>query len=274
MITELEIDVRNINEWRSLKQALPILFSQEIGDTMSDYVSRFGFRDPISGMVDPSDIQIDTTNYRETVIAEGITTRHRAVILSLQAALNLLSGRVQVYASEAVSPLSMRLRDHLEDFVGSEYLPAASDRASHPTVMHQDVLDFTFADESFDVYISCDVLEHVPDIKRAVNEAARILKPGGILLGTVPFAGGRTETIIRAEMSPDGIRHIDEPQYHGNPTRPDEGSLVFQIPAWDFLDLCRDAGFADPRMRLILSQRHGVFSKDTAFVITFYAVRE
>ncbi len=39
-----------------------------------------------------------------------------------------------------------------------------------------------FADASFDVIACCDVLEHVEDLRRVVDEVARVLKPGGILL--------------------------------------------------------------------------------------------
>ena len=183
------------------------------------------------------------------------------------------SGSARVYASEAISPLAQRLQEYLQDdFVGSEYLPTESDRKQHPNVLHQDIHNLSFDDDSFDAYISCDVLEHVPDLRQAINEAARILKPGGVFIGTVPFAPGRQDTIVRARMTDDGIEHLEEAQYHGNPTRPEEGALVFQVPAWDFMDHCREAGFEDPCLRLVLSRKHGVFAKGTSFVITFQAV--
>jgi SAM-dependent methyltransferase len=44
-----------------------------------------------------------------------------------------------------------------------------------------------FADASVDTVLSTEVLEHVPDPRRCMREMARILKPGGRLLVTVPF---------------------------------------------------------------------------------------
>jgi len=41
-------------------------------------------------------------------------------------------------------------------------------------------------DQSFDVVISCDVLEHVPDDLAAMREICRILRPGGTAILTVP----------------------------------------------------------------------------------------
>ena len=43
-----------------------------------------------------------------------------------------------------------------------------------------------FEDESFDVVVSCDVLEHVPEHERAMAEMVRALRPGGICVLTVP----------------------------------------------------------------------------------------
>lgn len=42
--------------------------------------------------------------------------------------------------------------------------------------------DLPFPDATFDVTYSCKVLAHVPDIRAAVAEAARVTKPGGWLL--------------------------------------------------------------------------------------------
>lgn len=43
-----------------------------------------------------------------------------------------------------------------------------------------------FADESFDVVVVADVLEHVPRDAPSVRTLARLLRPGGIVVATVP----------------------------------------------------------------------------------------
>lgn len=48
------------------------------------------------------------------------------------------------------------------------------------------VLDLGFADESFDLVLSLDVIEHVPDPDALARELARVLKPGGLGLVTTP----------------------------------------------------------------------------------------
>ena len=41
-------------------------------------------------------------------------------------------------------------------------------------------------DDAFDVVTALDVLEHIADDRHALREIARVMKPGGLLLATVP----------------------------------------------------------------------------------------
>lgn len=43
-----------------------------------------------------------------------------------------------------------------------------------------------FPDHSFDIVLALDVIEHVDDDSKAVREAFRVLKQGGIMIATVP----------------------------------------------------------------------------------------
>ena len=49
-----------------------------------------------------------------------------------------------------------------------------------------DATAMPFPDDSFDRVIAAEVLEHIPDDQRAMNEIARVLRPGGIAAVTVP----------------------------------------------------------------------------------------
>lgn len=46
-----------------------------------------------------------------------------------------------------------------------------------------------FPDETFDVLVSNQVIEHVPRLDVVVNEMARVLKPGGVSLHLFPYRG-------------------------------------------------------------------------------------
>jgi len=43
-----------------------------------------------------------------------------------------------------------------------------------------------FGDDTFDVIVCSEVMEHIPDDSAAAAELARVLKPGGLLAVTVP----------------------------------------------------------------------------------------
>lgn len=49
-----------------------------------------------------------------------------------------------------------------------------------------DALSLPFADASFDRLICSEVLEHLPDYHGALREITRVLKPGGLLVASVP----------------------------------------------------------------------------------------
>jgi ubiquinone/menaquinone biosynthesis C-methylase UbiE len=49
-----------------------------------------------------------------------------------------------------------------------------------------DAQDLPFAENSFDVVISCETIEHVPDAPRALREMLRVSRPGGRLFLTTP----------------------------------------------------------------------------------------
>jgi SAM-dependent methyltransferase len=69
--------------------------------------------------------------------------------------------------------------------VGTEKLKASGDGKTCAFVQG-DAQVLPFANESFDTIVSCETIEHVPDVKRALREMWRVAKPGGKLLLTTP----------------------------------------------------------------------------------------
>jgi len=93
----------------------------------------------------------------------------------------------------------------------------------------------TFANASFDLIITQDVMEHVFDPEAAFREIARVLKPGGAHLFTVPLVQKTEPSRRRAILEENGdVTHLLEAEYHGNPVS-DEGSLVTMDWGYDIV---------------------------------------
>jgi len=115
-------------------------------------------------------------------------------------------------------------------------------------IQNEDAMNLSFDDNSFDVIVSNDVFEHLPNIDRALNEAYRILKNSGLLLMSIPFLTNNTTSIKRATLENGKIKHLLAPTHHQNPIEKKDGALVFYDYGWDFLDYLKKAGFNDVYM--------------------------
>ena len=57
----------------------------------------------------------------------------------------------------------------------------------HPVSLIQgDAQSLPFAGNSFDVVVSCETIEHLPDVQAGLNEMFRVTRPGGKLFLTTP----------------------------------------------------------------------------------------
>ncbi len=258
---------------------LPGLLEQ--GGLLSDCVEinrATGLLEPLTGDHIPPDlIRIQGSNYRESLIANGLLSRNRAVLLVLEQIYGSIDRLKQqdIYLVEALTGFATWLSEHIgeERLLCSEFLEDAE--RSFSDIPHQDLCALTFPDASFDVVLCNELFEHVQDLGLAFEEIARVLRPGGRLVATCPLAFGQVDEIVKVRRNPHTgeAHHLMDAEFHGDPVRPEAGSLVYRIPGWDVLTRLRDAGFADAKMHHIASWKHGVLGSDLPGVLVIEAQR-
>jgi SAM-dependent methyltransferase len=269
---ESSTEFRGLPEWRAWLRANGWAHDKPYIESMVRSIADQGLIDPELGFVAPAEIEIQGSNFRETIVARSSNSRMRGVLLHIIDFRLERGAESSVYASESITPFAARLRVLFPRFRGSEYLPTVEERAKFPQVEHQDVQSLTYPDSSFDAYISCEVFEHVPSIDRTLAEAFRILKTQGRLIAMFPFAYSHEKSIEKARLVDGRIVFLQPAEYHGNPIDP-KGSLVFTIPAWDIVDRCCELGFRDAYFSFDASRRHGITGAELAGTFTLIADR-
>lgn len=173
----------------------------------------------------------------------------------------------RLYLTEAATPFYRFVKERFPAAVGSEYYtdtPFGTENAAG--IRSEDLTALTFATGSFDVLMSFEVLEHVPDYQAALGECARVLAPGGTMLLTAPFIGA-DRTLVRASVAADGtIVHHEPPDYHGDPINA-EGILCYYWFGWSILDDLKAAGFRDAYVAFYASREFGYYGPMQSVIV-------
>lgn len=129
------------------------------------------------------------------------------------------------------SPSNDLIRRHCAFYTQSQFFSDTDWGMEKNGVRCENLEQLTFANNTFDIFITQDVFEHVLDPEKAAREIMRVLKPGGAHVFTAPKHRHVKKSYPRARLAENGIEHLLEQQYHGNPVG-DGRSLV----TWDYGD--------------------------------------
>lgn len=129
----------------------------------------------------------------------------------------------------------------LPGFQPSGFQPGIKPGELSGGVRCEDLTRLTYTDESFDLVLTSETLEHVPDLNLALSEIHRVLTPGGRHIFTIPVLPGISKTFARMTRQPDGTlkRHAPRICHPGG----DVGYPVFTEFGTDVPEILRKAGF-------------------------------
>lgn len=113
-----------------------------------------------------------------------------------------------------------------------------------------------FADAAFDLLVSFEVIEHLPDYRALLSEARRVLKFGGVFLVSTPNRAYYAESRAQAGPNPFHVREFDYAEFTGILsaffphveiwTQNHSDSIVF-APASPTVSTLEAAGASDPQ---------------------------
>ncbi len=132
--------------------------------------------------------------------------------------------------------ISPKLKKHCQNYIASQFFPGIKSGVEHQGWRCENLESLSFADNSIDLHISQDVMEHIFNPDLAFREIARSLRPGGMHIFTVPLVNKSEPTEVCAKTGEDeAVEYLLEPEYHGSPVS-EQGALVTRRWGYDICD--------------------------------------
>ncbi|MEJ2697366.1 MAG: class I SAM-dependent methyltransferase [Candidatus Sulfobium sp.] len=194
---------------------------------------------PVCGAT--ADMQPFTDNVRESGICCncGSWNRQRLMAVLLMHVIERVTGvrlthvsslevpdTLQIFGAEWFGALHKTLR-RLKGYRWSRYSgPTHKSGDVIDGCPHQDLLSTSFLDNQFDIVLTADVLEHIPEPYLAHREIYRILKPGGVHIFTVPSNMNNPLDDQRAALANGELIRLKPPEWHGKEV---DSNLVYTV---------------------------------------------
>jgi SAM-dependent methyltransferase len=152
--------------------------------------------------------------------------------------------------------------ERIVDYYNLPYAPPPKNDSGEPMDPRTgaDLQDLQFPDGFFDILMTSDVLEHVPDEQRAIREIGRVLAPNGHVVLEVPYVHTWERTRVQVQRWHGRDVYLCPPEYHA------EHTLVYRIYGRDLLADLAKVGLAVAH--LVLDIPELAISPQTVIVAT------
>lgn len=209
-----------------------------------------------------------TNWYRDMLVCTsckgGSVPRERALALVMSEAVPDWREKRIHESSPVMRGISARMADECADYVASQFYTDKPLGTMVGNFRNENLEQQTFADESLDIVVSLDVMEHVYNPDRAFVEIWRTLAPGGYHICTFPTRKAAVKGAERRFVYGEKGERIDHkpPEFHGNPIDA-AGSIVTFDYGYDIHHTI--AGWApfDVRVMRFNDRTHGIIGEYT-----------
>jgi hypothetical protein len=166
---------------------------------------------------------------------------------------------------------SLKLRKYSTNYLASQYYPSQEFGSMIDGFKNEDLENQTFADETFDIVITQDVMEHIYNPEKAFKEIGRTLKKGGAHIFTVPIINRHMKTEVWATPGANGeANFLKTPEFHGNPVDPN-GSPVTMHWGFDMVDFIKKASGLDTDVVDLYDKNLGIMGEFNEVFVTIKA---
>lgn len=173
---------------------------------------------------------------------------------------------LKIHESSPLDTMSKRMFGDCSFYTASHYFPDIPLGEKKDGYRCEDLERLTFKDNTFDLFITMDVMEHVLDPDIAFKNIQRVLKPGGAHIFTLPIYD-RPETVVRAYRDKTGeIHHLLPDEYHGNPIA--DGSLVIREWGKDVSEYIYEATGMPTKIYNCQNERMGILGEMTEVLVS------
>jgi hypothetical protein len=202
-----------------------------------------------------------------------LTARQRLLLLAVRETLGERSQRRGVILERYSRAYRWLKRAH-PNAIGSEFLSGhhISGRRyfwwppGHPwrvmRLRHESITGLSFDSSSLDFVVHTDVLEHVADTGKALEECHRVLSKDGVMIFTAPFFSQLGESMVRGYLDKDGaLVELLPAEYHGDGLN-SRGVYTFHNFGWSFFDKLRSI-FSRAQIGAVHSPESGLVYADS-----------
>jgi len=178
--------------------------------------------------------------------------RERALVVTIEKYFpNWKDLRIHESSPSSRRGASLKLKNNVKNYVASYYYPNKPLGEVVNNYLNQDLENQTFSDESFDIVITQDVMEHIFNPQKAFSEIARTLRPGGAHIFTVPIINKHNKTEVWATKGGDGTPLFTKtPEWHGNPID-SKGSPVTMHWGFDIVEFIKESSELETKIEFI-----------------------